>query len=305
MTRRISTAAFATRAASRMGEAGNKLAEALHSPQIADVLATLDGPRPLKAMLLGPVQVFKSAVGQLHMARNMAVRPERALWYNITEDDSKDFAGQKLNPLLEAQPIIAGLSSKDRAKAATLRRNLVNGASVLLLSSSKERDRHSKTARDIYVDEVHQIDQPGAIAQIRNRHGAFPKDFLEFYMSTGLIADTEADLEWNSTDKRIWHVRCPECNKLFEHRFAYYSEDGQAIIAGIRYEKHYLDDGMPNERLIKASLHYECPHCHAHLPDTDQTRLALSGTKDKPHGLYVCTNENAESHCVSARGCRS
>lgn len=298
MIHRISTATFAARAANRLGESGYKLSEALQTPQIADVFATLDSHRPLKGMLIAPFQVIKSAAGQLHLARNMIVRPGPAAWYNPTEDDSKDFADQKLNPLLESQPIIAALAYKDRAKVAKLKRNLAGGASLLILSSGAERDRHSKTVRDIYIDELHQIDEPGAIAQIRNRRGAYPYDYLEFMMSTGLIADSEADREWNATDKRVWHVRCPACNKLFVDRFAHYAEDGEGIVAGIRYEKHYLDDGQPNERAISATLHYECPHCHIHLPDSTATRLALSGTKDKPRGLYVATNQDAESNSV-------
>ena len=80
MTRRISTAAFSKRAAMRLGEGGFKLADALRSPQIADVFATLDAHRQLKGMLIAPFQVIKSAAGQLHMARNMVVRPGPALW---------------------------------------------------------------------------------------------------------------------------------------------------------------------------------------------------------------------------------
>lgn len=298
MTRRISTAAFAARAARNLAEGGAKLAEALQRPQIADVFATLDRQRPLKGMLLGPFQVVKSAAGQLHLARNMVVRPGAAGWYNPTGDDSKDFVDQKLNPLLDAQPILAGLALRDHTKASKLKRTIAGGASLIVLSSSTERDRHSKTLRDLYIDELHQIDVPGAIGQIRNRRGDYPNDYLEFMMSTGLIADTEAHREWETTDQRTWHVRCPGCQKLFVDRFAHYADDGETVTAGLRYEKHYLDSGLPNERAIAATLAYECPHCHIRLPDTDASRLALSGTGAKPRGLYVAMNPDAERNSV-------
>jgi len=298
MTRRISTVTFAQRAAAQLGEGGYKLAEALRTPQIADVFATLDGHRPLKGMLIAPFQVVKSAAGQLHCVRNMVVRPGPALWYNPSDDASKEFAGLKFNPLADAQPMIQALTLKDRTKTTTLKRGLAGGSSLLILSSGTEADRHAKTARDIYIDELHQIEIPGAIGQIRNRRGAYPKDYLEFMMSTGLIADTEAAVEWSTTDQRTWHMRCPECQKLFVDRFAHYSDDGQGIVGGLRYEKHYLDNGLPNERLIRESLVYECPHCLTRLPDTDATRLALSGTIEQPRGMYVAMNPDAESNSV-------
>lgn len=298
MTRRISTASFAQRAAARLGEAGMKLADALRKPQIADVFATLDGHRPLKAMLIAPFQVVKSAAGQLHLMRNMLVQPGPALWYNPTEDDSKDFMDQKFNPLADAQPMLNGLQFRDRNKVTKLHRNLAGGVSLLVLSSGTERDRHAKTARDIYIDELHQIETPGAIAQIRNRRGDYPKEYLEFMMSTGLTAETEAHREWITTDQRVWHVRCPSCQKLFVDRFAHYGDDGETVIAGLRYERAYLENGLPNERAIAASLRYECPHCNAPLPDTDTSRLALSGTAEHPRGMYVATNPDAEANSV-------
>lgn len=295
--RRLSTATFAARAASRL-ENGAKLAEALRRPQIADILATLDAARPLRAMILGPFQVLKSAVGQLHLARNMLVRPGPALWYNPTGDASREFADQKLNPLLDAQPALRALAYPGAARNTKLRRSLAGGTSLLILSASTEADRHAKTARDLYIDEVHQIDEPGAIAQIRNRRGDYPADYLELMMSTGLLAHTEAHLEWLTTDQRTWHCRCPACQKLFEPRFAHYADDAETLTGGLRYTRAFDDNGLPDERAIAATLHYECPRCHAHLPDTDSARLALSGTAAAPRGLYLSLNPSGHAHSV-------
>ena len=295
--RRISTATFSARAANRLA-GGEKLSEALQRPQITDVLAALDGPRPLRVMLIAPYQTLKSATGQLHLARNLVVNPGPVLWYNPTENASKEFADLKLNPLLEAQWSINGLAYADRNKLTKLKRNMAGPSSVLLLSSGTEPDRHAKTARDIYLDEIHQIEEPGAIAQIRNRHGDYPKEYLEFMMSTGLLAGTEAHTEWITTDQRTWHCRCPKCQAFFEPKYAHYSEDGEGVVAGLRYEKHFLENGMPNERKIAASLYYECPHCHEHFPDTDASRLAFSGTAANPRGRYIATNADGQMDSI-------
>lgn len=294
MTRRLSTLAFSHRAAAYLDEgSAAKIREALARPQIVDILATLDGPRPRRCMVIACYQVFKSLLGQLHLARNIVVHPGKTLWYHPTGPDVKTFADDKLNPLLDSHPLIRALEFESRSSSTKLRRTLAGGFTLQLLSFSTERDRHSRSARDIYIDEVHQIDEPGVINQIRARHGDYSADFLELMMSTGLTANTDAANEWATTDQRVWHVRCPACHQLHEPRFAHYAEDGETITAGLRYTRAYLDDGQPDEAAIRASLHYECPRCHAKLPDTEATRLAWSGTAEHPHGLYVITNPSA------------
>ncbi len=295
--RRISTATFGARAAARL-DGGEKLVEALQRPMITDVLNALDGERPMRVFLLAPYQVLKSAVGQLHLARNMWVNPGKALYYNPTENASKEFSDLKWTPLMEAQWTLRGLAHANRNKLTKLKMDIAGPSSLLLLSSGTEADRHAKTARDIYIDEVHQIEEPGAIGQIRNRRGDYPKEYLEFLMSTGLLFGTEAHTEWITTDQRTWHCRCPKCQAFFEPRFIYESADGEGVVAGLRYEKHYLENGMPNERKIAASLYYECPHCHEHFPDTDATRLAFSGTAKNPRGRYIAMNAEANLNSI-------
>lgn len=294
MTRRISTYAFAQLAAEHLDDASaKKVRDALARPQIVDILHTLDGPRPLRAFILACYQVFKSLVGQLHLARNLVVAPGKALWYHPTKADAETFAEDKLNPLLDAQPLIRALAFDTRGSSTKLRRSLAGGATLQLLSFTTERDRHSRSARDLYIDEVHQVEEPGTLHQIRARHGDFSSEFLELFMSTGLTVNTDAAAEWATTDQRVWHCRCPACHKLFEPRFAHYAEDGQTIVAGLRWERHYLDNGLPDERAIAPTVRYECPRCHASHPDTEATRLAFSGTAAHPRGLYVITNPSA------------
>lgn len=289
--RRISTLEFARRSAAHLDDgAAAKVIEALARPQIVDIAETLDGPRPLKAMLIAPYQVFKSLLGQFHLARNAVVRPAKSLWYHPSTDDVKTFAEDKLNTLFERITILSSLTYAARQAATKLRRSLAGGFTLQLLSFKTESHRHSRSASDIYIDEVHQMDEAGALDQISARRGDYERQYLELLMSTGLTTGTDAEQRWAVSDQRIWHVRCPACQHLHEPLFAHYSEDGETIVAGLRYERHYLPDGQPDETAIAASLYYDCPRCHAHLPDSESTRLAWSGTSTHPRGLYVIQN---------------
>ena len=308
MTRRLSTRTFGLRAAAQL-ENGAKLTEALELAMVVDILATMDEHDAARFFILAPFQTFKSLIGQLRLLRNHLVRSRPALWYAPTDDFGKMFATEKLNPLAEALPEIKALlhetglrGAADRTKVGKLAARLAGGASHLILSAKTENDRHGKTACDLYLDEVH-LYEPGWMDQISNRRGAYPDEYTETYMSTGLLGGSDAARTWADTDQRTWHCRCPECHRLFEPRFAHYSPEidpatgKPTIIGGIRYTRAFRPDGLPDETAIAATLRYECPHCHATFPDTAGSRLAFNGTATAPRGLYVAMNPSPSARC--------
>src|SRR5687767_12027519 len=101
--RRLSTLTFGRRAAALLPN-GARLTDALNSPLIVDILETIDAHEAAIFFILGPVQFFKTAVGQLLLARRHALRPRDSAWYAPSGDFAKDFADFKLNPLLDALP---------------------------------------------------------------------------------------------------------------------------------------------------------------------------------------------------------
>jgi hypothetical protein len=289
--RRLSTLNFARRAIPHL-PSGQKLAEAIDRPQVRDILDTMDANDAARFFVLAPVQGGKSAIGQLRMLRNHLVRARQALWYGVTNDFSKDFASLKLNPLFDAIPdlkLITPVGDKTRNSKDSKR--LAGGATHLLLSAKTENDRTGKTGCDIYRDESHLWDD-GWIGQTSNRRGDFPEEFTETDMSTGLTAGTDAAAAWALTNQKTWHCRCPACGELFEPRYGHYSKDGE-LIGGLRYEKKFLANSLPDQNRIAASLAYECPNCHARFPDSGGSRLQFSGTIYKPVGQYVPMNPEA------------
>lgn len=294
--RRLSTLTFARRAAALLDN-GQKLAEALQRPMMPDILDTMDANEDAaRFFVLAPVQAGKSAGGQCRLLRNHWVRGRQAGWYGPGGKFGDEFVDTKLNPFFEVIPEIQALViGKDKTKNAKKTKILI-GASHLFLSSSTEADRTSKTFCDVYRDEAH-LQEDGWGEQMSNRRADYPHEFTETAMSTGLIAGTEAAGDWANTDQRTWHCRCPACRRLFEPRYGHTDTETGELIGGLRYEKHFKPDGLPDENAIGATLAYECPHCHLRFPDTDASRLAFSGTADKPTGLYVMMNKEAPPRC--------
>lgn len=311
--RRLSTRTFAARALENM-ENAQKLREAFALPQIVDILDTMDAMQGARFFILAPYQSFKSLVGQFRLLRNFYLRPGPCGWYAPSDDFAKEFAALKWGPLFDSQPLCQSLlyhgstGKPDASKKTTQRYSLAGGSSLLLLSAATENDRHGKTVRDIYCDETHRYGftargaayEAGWREQISNRRGNYSEsgDWTELDMSTGLTGGTEAATLWASTDQRTWHVRCPACRKLFLPLFTHRHPDTQEIIGGLRYEKHFLANGLPHEQAIAETLRHECPKCHATLPDAPGSRTLLSGTAAKPRGIYIAQNENAAARAI-------
>lgn len=316
--RRLSTLSFARMLAPNLPD-GAKMLRALERPQVREIIETLDGRAHGTFFILAAYQIVKSLLGQLHLARNHWIRPRKAGWYGPTDKFQTAFFRDKLGPLLEAsdqiralrilpagKPPIAGTyrgeaAAFDRTKYTSDFVKLAGGGSHQLLSAQTEGDRTGRTLEDIYIDEGHLM-LPGAIEQIRNRRGDSTETqaWIELIMTTGLnrgdntLPGTEAAAIWDTTDQRLWHVRCPSCQQLSPDRFlirageydfkliheidrasasgpctsaapplrAHRSDGVDApIIGGYYYDRAFLENGLPDPTRIEPTLRWVCPCC--------------------------------------------
>lgn len=313
--RRLSTHSLALRAAAHL-DAPAKFLETLNRPQLRDILETLDTHEAALFFILGPVQFFKTLVGQLYLIRCHLLRPTKIGWYGPTRDFVADFADTKLNALLDRLPEVNALAHDrgnhdyrdpdrplDPRKITKLRREYIGGAEHRLLSANTENDRTGKTFEKVLCDEPHLYD-PGWLEQIFNRTKDYETTSVRLLMSTGMtrgqdVKGGEAAKIWDQTDQRLWHCRCPACQKYFEPRYLHREkpDDKESpIIGGLLYDRTFLPNGLPHEAAIAARLRYKCPRCGSEkFPDNDGTRLALNGDYARPRGLYVIQNDSPKS----------
>lgn len=313
--RRLSTHSLALRAAAHL-DAPAKFLETLNRPQLRDILETLDANEAALFFILGPVQFFKTLVGQLYLIRCHLLRPTKIGWYGPTRDFVADFADTKLNALLDRLPEVNALAHDrgnhdyrdpdrplDPRKITKLRREYIGGAEHRLLSANTENDRTGKTFEKVLCDEPHLYD-PGWLEQIFNRTKDYETTSVRLLMSTGMtrgqdVKGGEAARIWDQTDQRLWHSRCPACQKFFEPRYLHREkpDDKESpIIGGLLYDRTFLPNGLPHEQAIAARLRYKCPRCGSEkFPDNDGTRLALNGDYAHPRGVYVLQNDSPKS----------
>lgn len=291
MIARKSTRSFARKHAGHIPS----IADALDLPMVPDILDTMDRVNGARFVVLAPTQVFKTLLGQLHAMRSMLVEPCAAGWYAHPEKFLDDFAAEKFNPLFDSMPVLSPLLFDDPHKR-TITRYQFPGHMLALLSARVLTNRQGKTFRNLYLDEPWTY-EPGWIEEISKRRSSFDEaqTWREIYMSTGSVSgrgDVGGDFTeiWRSSDQRRWHVRCPNCQKLFHPRFTHEDEKTGERNGGLTYKTVMREDGLPDESAIASSVVYRTPCCGTELPDTAASRLLLSGTADKPRGLFVSEN---------------
>lgn len=279
-----------------------KLREIVDLPYVAEPFDALDEHRARVCMYLAPVQVWKTAGGQLRLARSMMVEPRDSLFYSSTQAAIEEVADSKFNPLFDSVPELMALLHRDRNKRTKARYSMPSGHTVQLLSAGVLLNRNSKSATDLYLDESWTYD-PGAIEEIQDRRAASPDTFRELHMLTGPTAGSEAHALWLDSPQRTWHMRCLECGELINPEFGSPEEAG-----GIRYEAAHLhaDDPErgPDWPAFAGSIVYECPHCGHRHADSPLTRQRMNEA-----GAYLTLNPDHRPDIMGWRthgiACRS
>lgn len=279
-----------------------EIAEVLAKPQVREILDTIDERRGVRYLIMAGAQTIKSLSGQLLAFRNMHVEPGPSLWYGPSKEQLDQFCDEKPNPLFDTIDILQSLlirtpsGAVDRTKRDRLSYRMP-GQHLLFVTAGTEKNRQSKTARTIFIDEPW-LYESGWLEQISRRRDAYEElgTWREIMMSTGAIAGEEIGGEfagvWAMSDQRRWHLRCPKCERTFVARFSHEHEKTGERIGGVIYETHLDTNGNPDERKIAATVRHKCPHCGDELPDSPTSRLALSGTADDPRGCYIAMNPN-------------
>lgn len=298
--RRLTTNSFAL---AYVAPAVPAIAELLRQPQFAEIFATLDTRRAVRVLVMAGTQFGKNLIGQLFVLRLMLVEAAPTLWYGPTEEQLRAFVNSKFHPLFEKTKILHSLlyrrpnGSPDPSKRTTFAYRFAD-FHVQFLSFGAEINRQSHSAQNIIVDESAHAED-AALEEISRRHDSkiYNDVFRELHLSTGARAIAAGKENpyvalWKKSDQRRWHFRCanPACDRLIEPRLAHTDEKTGVIIGGLIYETHFVADDVPDEARIKATVRHRCPHCGHELPDTEASRLALSGTAEAPRGAYVATN---------------
>jgi len=183
-------------------------------PQIVDFVEALDSGEGKTIIAMMPPQRGKTLAAQLHLARNVAVSPRRALWYSRTSVDARSLSDAKLRPLLGACDGVRRVTYTDPdARGRGMLFRFHNGP-VELLSAEVEAHRNGRSGQTLYLDEAWQYPER-AIAEIFKRADSYRWQRQHVITTTAPDEGHELDVLWRSGTRHEWHVACPHCGHAF------------------------------------------------------------------------------------------
>lgn len=184
-----------------------------------------------------------------------------------TDDDAKDFARERFNPILDR---CDGIREKLPVEKGTRSTCAVSMPDMfLLIQGANVSNLQSKSIRWQFNDEVW-LWKPGLLEEARKRTTQWWNRRI-VNVSTAGEPDSDIDEAFRLGTMDEWHLLCPECGKLscpqWKRIVWETSEDTKP--GGIwDYEK------------MKASVRYECEHCGARHVHTDRAHKLMIGGGD-------------------------
>jgi phage terminase large subunit GpA-like protein len=216
----------------------------------------------MKSAQSGFTTLILAAVGHtidLDRADCMIVQP--------TDGALSDFNSKKLQPMIEETPATARRVAKQTSRSAsgsTTYEKRFGRYTLTLALASSSADLRSKTVQKAFLDEVDEypedLDGQGSpFEMIEARQESFLREgtWKRVKVSTPTIKGASAiEAEYEASDKRRWHVRCPHCEGEFVFEF------------GTHF---HLDEQWP----FKA--YYSCPACGGVIEEHDRGRMVRAG----------------------------
>jgi hypothetical protein len=245
-------------------------------------LESLQSPDIQRVTIYKAVQTGGSLVSEIWVCWLIENYPGPTMWNFQTDDDAKEAAEQRINPLFENCKAVMDKMPYDRSKRQKMAIYFLN--MWLLMQGPGLSNIQSKSVQNLINDEIW-IWPPGNHTQALKRVTAFGVNSKVLDISQGGTKNDEMDNSYMSGTREEWGFKCPACQKLQPYEWGQIKWDHNEIT---------YPEGKPNFNLIKQTIRYECNGCGHKIRDTSAERRQMNDS-----GEYIVTNPNASPNHVS------
>lgn len=231
------------------------------APYQRGILDAFHEPGVEIAVVMGSSQWGKTACAVNVVAYHIGHDPCPILVVEPTVDPmAKDFARNRLEPVIAASPILRDCVSKKRAKDSsnTTLQKTFRGGSLAIGGANSAASLAARSTRLLILDEIDRYppELPGegsTLAIVLKRTAAYRRRRRILMLSSPTLKGAPIDTWFKRGDQRRYYVPCPSCNHM--HAFTW---------ASVRWT-----NGDPRT----ARLH--CPSCDYGIGDAE--RVAILG----------------------------
>lgn len=217
-------------------------------------------------MVSAGTQLMKTAGMLLGLSYRMIHHAQPTLIVVPSLNFARDFLfGERLNPLIEANPILADLKPRnsDRYKALSME---MAGGTISLAGANSPTNLSGRSIGAVLQDEVckyeHRVSEqspeahPMLLADERTK-GYGSQGFRYKSSSPNVMSHPF----WQSVEQgsqTVFHMPCPNCGEGFHFEF----KKGENGYRSLEWDSHAKGkDGLWDLQRVRDSTRYICPHC--------------------------------------------
>lgn len=235
------------------------------NPYTVEVMDAWNDPRARVIVLVWAPQTGKTATMLNCLGFTADEDPGPVLWVMPAKEGAEEFMADRIKPSIQASPRLRALTSgaKKDWKRLTLK---VGGLKLRLAGSNSAAGLAGDSRRVLVCDELDKFAkragrESAPLQLARKRLIAFA-DAREILSSTPTYTDGPIWEEWEKTDQRHFHVRCPSCSRF-------------QVLVFERERLVWPEGKSPTEIESDRLAVYVCEHCEHRIPDDDETKAAL------------------------------
>lgn len=267
----------------------------LHGP-----LEAFQNPAVRLITIQGAVQTTKSLILDLIALYIIEHDPGDLIWYLETDPKAKQYADERIMPMIRSKPEIAtmleGIDRDDKTKT-----KIQFGHMTFAICGLNITNTQTLSWRYVFVDEAWAARANGLIRHAMDRTKQYPDTHKIILVGQGGWEDEDFDAIHKQTNQQVLEYACPQCGyyqpfELSRHRGEDHPvEKLRGTYAGLSWDTN--ETTKPNDRwnfeAVGKTAHHRCYLCDFRIDDTPEMRRKLNDSY-----RYRATNPGAEASKV-------
>jgi len=211
---------------------------------------------------------------------------------------AKDFASEKLDPMIQATPALRSrISLKSRAQGNSALRKKFPGGLLKLVGTNSPSDVKSTSARVVIIEEPDDVSgdvkgQGNSVKLLEERAKTYPDHLIVIGGTPTAKGASVVEAEMAKTDQRYFHVPCHACGEMHVPSWDYVTIPGLTLSEeDAALTPAELDQKWPRREIYGRArwedAYYTCPHCGTIW--SDEERVANIRRAKQAGGGFIAT----------------
>lgn len=237
-----------------------------HTPHVREPLKAYTDPNTTYVILCWAAQSAKTTTELVCKCYNMANYDGNQIFLMPSQDMAKSYSETRLQPIIEATPVLKQLKPRNRDQFKKLEMHMTNGV-INLIGGASATNLASRSAGRLFTDEIDKLkreltNEADPLSLLFERAKWFP-DKKIFLTSTPTVPEGHIWVWFEKGSQEYYYVPCADCGFLFTPDW-------------YKHMKWDNDDSLTIEE--KAQTAYlECPDCGFHMKDKHKYKMLENG----------------------------